>query len=168
MRIDEHEFVGVLRVNLIGCWLGMKAVVPHLINSGGGSIINVASVAGHRALADRGAYTPSKWALRGLTKASALELGAYGIRVNCILPGYIDTPMLGDRAAQLRDLDNWAGQPIQRVGQVADIAHAAVFLASDESQFCTGTDLVVDGGASLGFYEPSSDDRKAAPMSGPG
>jgi 3alpha(or 20beta)-hydroxysteroid dehydrogenase len=152
--IDADAFRRTMDVNLLGGWLGLKAVVPHLIGHGGGSVINVASVAGHRALPDRGSYVPSKWAVRGLTKAAAMELGQYGIRVNCILPGYIDTPMLGERAERMRAAENWTGQPIRRIGTGMDIAQAAVFLASDESSFCTGADFVVDGGSSLGYITP--------------
>jgi 3alpha(or 20beta)-hydroxysteroid dehydrogenase len=152
--IDLDDFMDVMRVNLIGCWLGIKAVVPHMVENGHGSIINVASAAAHRALANRGSYTPSKWAVRGLTKVSAMELGNHSIRVNCILPGYIDTPIFGERRERLQTPENWLDQPIQRIGTGWDIAQAAVFLASDESEFCTGSDIAVDGGATLGYRAP--------------
>jgi 3alpha(or 20beta)-hydroxysteroid dehydrogenase len=141
------DFEAVLRVNQIGCFLGMQAAVPALRESGRGSIVNVSSIAGMRGRTGVVAYVASKWAIRGMTKAAALELGRDGIRVNAILPGAIDTPMIGgpefsaDRAAHLAKL------PIARIGEPLEVAQLALFLASDESAYCTGADFVIDGGA---------------------
>jgi 3alpha(or 20beta)-hydroxysteroid dehydrogenase len=142
-EMPEADFRLVLDVNLLGPFLGIQAVVPHM--RAGGSIVNVASLNGLAAQARTSAYTASKFALRGLTKAAALDLGPLGIRVNAILPGVIRTPMVAyvvdEREEQLA-----AGLPLGRIGEPADIAAAAVFLASDEAAWITGTDLVVDGG----------------------
>lgn len=139
----EADFRRVLDVNLIGPFLGIKAVVPHMPS--GGSIINVASLNGLGAQARTAAYTSSKFGVRGLTKASALDLGPLGIRVNAILPGVIRTAMVA-AVVEAREDQLAAGLPLGRIGEPADIAAAAVFLASDESAWITGTDLTVDGG----------------------
>ena len=133
----------MLDVNLIGPFLGIQAVVPHMPR--GGSIVNVSSLNGLAAQARTSAYTASKFGLRGLTKAAALDLGPLGIRVNAILPGVIRTPMVAyvvdEREEQLA-----AGLPLGRIGEPMDIAAAAVFLASDEAAWISGIDLTVDGG----------------------
>jgi len=138
-----ERFRAVLDVNLIGPFLGIQAVVPHMPR--GGSIVNVSSLNGLAAQARTSAYTASKFGLRGLTKAAALDLGPLGIRVNAILPGVIRTPMVAyvvdEREEQLA-----AGLPLGRIGEPMDIAAAAVFLASDEAAWISGIDLTVDGG----------------------
>jgi 3alpha(or 20beta)-hydroxysteroid dehydrogenase len=142
-EMEESDFRRVLDVNLVGPFLGIQAVVPHMTQ--GGSIINVASLNGLAAQARTAAYTASKFGVRGLTKAAALDLGPLGIRVNAILPGVIRTPMVAyvveEREAQLA-----AGLPLGRIGEPMDVAAAAVFLASDQAVWITGTDLTVDGG----------------------
>jgi 3alpha(or 20beta)-hydroxysteroid dehydrogenase len=142
------DFEAVLRVNQVGCFLGMQAAIPALRQSGGGSIVNVSSIAGMRGRPGLVSYVASKWAIRGMTKTAALELGRDGIRVNAILPGAIDTPMIGgqdfsavDRAAHFAKL------PVSRIGEPDDVARLALFLASDESDYCTGAEFVIDGGA---------------------
>ena len=142
-EMPRVEFQRVLDVNLLGPFLGLQAVVPHM--GRGSSIINVASLNGLAAQARTSAYTASKFALRGLTRASALDLGPLGIRVNAILPGVIRTPMVAyvvdEREEQLA-----GGLPLGRIGEPSDIASAAVWLASDDSSWVTGTDITVDGG----------------------
>ncbi|MCX6509691.1 MAG: SDR family oxidoreductase [Actinobacteria bacterium] len=137
------DFQQVLDVNLLGPLLGIQAVVPHMPR--GGSIINISSLNGVSATINSSAYTTSKFALRGLTKAAALDLGPLGIRVNAILPGVIRTPMIAsivdDHEERLA-----AGLPLGRIGEPMDIASAALFLASDESAWISGLDLTVDGG----------------------
>jgi 3alpha(or 20beta)-hydroxysteroid dehydrogenase len=144
-EMTEEDFRRVLDVNLLGPFLGIKAVAS--LMPAGGSIINVASLNGLSAHPGTTAYTASKFGLRGLTKAASLELAPRGIRVNAILPGVIETPMiaaaLADHGAQLT-----GAIPLGRIGQPRDIASAAVFLASDEASWITGTDLIVDGGQS--------------------
>jgi 3alpha(or 20beta)-hydroxysteroid dehydrogenase len=142
-EMDEAAFRRVLDVNLMGPFLGIKAVVPAM--SGGGSIINISSLNGLAAQANTAAYTSSKFALRGLTKTAAIDLGPKGIRVNAILPGVIRTPMVAYVVEQ-REAELAAGLPLRRVGEPMDVAAAAVFLASDAAAWITGVDLPVDGG----------------------
>jgi len=143
--MGEAAFRQVLDVNLVGPFLGIQAVVPHML--AGGSIVNVASLNGLSAQVGTSAYTSSKFGLRGLTKAAALDLGPLGIRVNAILPGVIRTPMVS-YVVESREQQLAAGLPLRRIGEPLDIASAALFLASDESAWITGTDLTVDGGHS--------------------
>ena len=141
--MGEAEFRRVLDVNLVGSFLGIQAVVPHM--PAGGAIINVASLNGLAAQPGTAAYTASKFGVRGLTKAAALDLGPRGIRVNAILPGVVRTPMIA-HAVEEREAELGAGLPLGRIGEPVDVAAAAVFLASDHAGWITGTDLIVDGG----------------------
>jgi len=143
--MTEVDFRRVLDVNLVGPFLGIQAVVPHM--PAGGSIVNVSSLNGLAAQAATSAYTSSKFGLRGLTKSAALDLGPLGIRVNAILPGVIRTPMVS-YVVESREDELAKGLPLRRIGEPLDIAAAALFLASDESSWITGTDLTVDGGHS--------------------
>lgn len=143
-----EQFMDVVRVNQVGVFLGMRAVVGSMKRAGGGSIINVSSVEGMRGGYGLAAYGASKFAVRGMTKVAAMELGKHDIRVNAICPGAIDTPMV--RAAGLEgfDIDSMFGAiPARRAGRPEDIAALVVYLASDESTFVTGTEIVIDGGA---------------------
>ncbi len=143
-----EQFRRIVEVNQIGVFLGMRAVVPSMKKAGGGSIINVASVEGMRGGYGLSAYTATKFAVRGMTKVAAVELGRHKIRVNAICPGAIDTPMVRAQGLEGVDLDTMFGAiPARRAGRPEDVAAAVVFLAGDESTFITGTDLVVDGGA---------------------
>jgi len=157
--ISPDEFRHTIDVNLIGPWMGLRVVGSAMMRQGRGSIINISSMAGYRATPNRGGYTVSKWGVRGMSKAAALEFGGTGVRVNTILPGYIDTPILANRRERMHSEANWSGIGVQRLGEPADISAMAVFLASDESQYCTGADFVVDGGASLGYFIPLQDNR---------
>jgi 3alpha(or 20beta)-hydroxysteroid dehydrogenase len=142
-EMPEDAFRRVLDVNLMGPFLGIQAVVP--VMPSGGSIINVSSLNGLAAQARTAAYTSSKFGLRGLTKAAALDLGPLGIRVNAILPGVIRTPMVS-YVVDEREAELAAGLPLGRIGEPTDVASAAVFLASDDASWLTGIDLAVDGG----------------------
>ncbi|KWR70332.1 3-alpha-hydroxysteroid dehydrogenase [Arthrobacter sp. W1] len=139
----------LLAVNVRSVYLGMMAVVPALKKAGGGSIVNISSLAGMSGQANAVAYSGSKWAVRGMTKSAALELGQYGIRVNSVHPGTIATPMT---AGMLRaPID--AAFPLaamNRVGTPDDIAPAVAFLISDESTYISGADLVIDGASAVG------------------
>jgi 3alpha(or 20beta)-hydroxysteroid dehydrogenase len=137
------DFQRVLDINLIGPLLGIQAVVPHMPR--GSSIINVSSLNGLAANANTSAYTTSKFALRGLTKSAALDLGALGIRVNAILPGVIRTPMVSYIVDEYEERLA-SGLPLGRIGEPMDIASAALFLASDDSAWVSGLDLTIDGG----------------------
>jgi 3alpha(or 20beta)-hydroxysteroid dehydrogenase len=129
-------------INVTGPMLGIQALVP--LMGPGASIVNICSVAamsGHAAAA----YTASKWALRGLTRSASLELGERGIRVNAVMPGLVDTPLMASASPAFTDAA-LAEIPLGRVGQVADIAPTIVFLMSDGSAYYNGAELVIDGG----------------------
>lgn len=146
------DYERVIRVNQIGTFLGMRAVVPGMVAAGGGAIVNVSSVEGLAAAPLLVAYTASKFAIRGMTKVAALELAGKGVRVNSVHPGVVETGMLPTAlGGQPVDL-SYVGKrvPMRRVGQPAEIAGLVVFLASDESSYCTGTEFVADGGATAG------------------
>ena len=134
------------RINQMGVFLGMRAVVPTMETNGGGSIINASSVEGLAGMANCAGYAATKWAIRGMTKCAAMELGGRGIRVNSVHPGMIDTPMTrvhgGDAAMEY----GASKVPMRRVGLPSDIAPVYVFLASDESGYMNGAELAVDGG----------------------
>jgi NAD(P)-dependent dehydrogenase (short-subunit alcohol dehydrogenase family) len=140
----------VLAVNLTGPFLGIQACAPHIRASGGGAIVNIGSTAGingHFAAA----YSASKWGLRGLTKAAAMDYAPWNIRVNAVHPSIVETPMVAGAANFVEAME--AMTPMGRGASLADVAHAVLFLASDEAGFLTGLDLPVDGGFSeLGTY----------------
>jgi 3alpha(or 20beta)-hydroxysteroid dehydrogenase len=136
----------MLSVNVRGAFLGIRTATPALRASGGGSIVNVSSTAGMTGYPELGAYAMTKWALRGLTRVAALELAPDRIRVNALVPGGFRTEMVPDPDAPGR----WDGLPAGRVGELEEIAEAALFLASDALSYMTGSDLVVDGGALAG------------------
>lgn len=145
-RLADYE--RVIRVNQIGTFLGMRAVIPAMTRRGGGSIVNVSSVEGLAGMPTLIAYSASKFAIRGMTKVAALELGRRGIRVNSLHPGMIDTAMVREAAGADVDL-SWVGKKValRRIGRAEEIAELAVFLGSDESSYCTGAEFVADGGA---------------------
>ncbi|MFE2090961.1 glucose 1-dehydrogenase [Streptomyces sp. NPDC002596] len=142
---DPARLEAVLRVDLIGPFLGIRAVAGAMKAHGGGSIVNISSQAGLQGMWGHGAYGAAKWGLRGLTKTAALELGADGIRVNSVHPGAIATAM----TAHLGTKEH-AGAPLGRVGEPEEVARLVAFLASDDSSYLSGAELAVDGGASAG------------------
>ena len=142
----QSDVEALFRVNQLGCFLGMQAVVPTMRAHGGGSIVNASSVEGLAGMAGCTAYAATKWAIRGMTKCAAMELGPQGIRVNSVHPGMIDTPMTrvhgGDAAMEY----GASRVPLRRVGHPADVAPLYVFLGSDESAYINGAEISVDGG----------------------
>jgi 3alpha(or 20beta)-hydroxysteroid dehydrogenase len=148
--VDEtvEGYMKTVAVNQLGVFLGMREVVPSMRRAGVGSIVNISSTGGIRGYVNNTAYGATKWAVRGMTKTAALELASDNIRVNTILPGLVDTPILG--FADDQTMKEWtSGTPMARAGQPVEIARAALFLASDESSFMTGADVAVDGGAEI-------------------
>ncbi len=145
---DVALFERHVRVNQLGCFLGMKAVVGPMERSGGGSIVNISSTVGLRAAPNAIAYTATKWALRGMTKAAALELAPRGIRVNSVHPGPIDTEMLSVRTPE-QNLRRVQQVPVKRLGTADEVARVVLFLLSDETAYMTGAEVAIDGGAAL-------------------
>ena len=147
----------LMNINVEGMFLGMKHAIPLMQRSGGGSIVNLSSTAGMKAYANMSAYCASKAAVKHLTKVAALEYAANGIRANSVHPGIIRTPawdMLGGLDGdgnKLPDVDDMAKAtvPLAYVGAPHDIANAVLYLASDESRYVTGAEMVVDGGQSI-------------------
>jgi 3alpha(or 20beta)-hydroxysteroid dehydrogenase len=138
-------FEGSWRVNCLGPFLGIRAVLPYLRRAQGAAIVNTCSTGAIRPFPNHAAYGSSKWALRGLTQVAAAELAPSGIRVNAVFPGPIETPML-DEATQER----LAGRSVLgRLGKPMEIADAVAFLVSEHASFITGSELVVDGGQCL-------------------
>ena len=143
----------ILDVNAVGTFIGMRTVAPHMIRQGSGSIVNNSSCDGISPANSLIAYASSKFAVRGMTKVAALELGPHGVRVNSVHPGGINTPMVNPQGAPADALNrgmSWF--PAQRLGDPVEAANCFVFLASDESSFCMGTELTVDGGLIAGHY----------------
>jgi len=147
LELTQDEFLKVCAINQLGVFLGMKAVIPSMLKAGVGSIVNISSVAGLVAIygAPSQAYVASKFAVRGMTKQIAIEYGANNIRANSIHPGYIRTPMMA-AATDEEGGEATSMIPLRRLADVREVAHLAVFLASDESSFITGTEQVIDGG----------------------
>jgi 3alpha(or 20beta)-hydroxysteroid dehydrogenase len=148
MDTDAALFELHMRVNQLGCFLGMKAVVPLMEQSGGGSIVNISSVAGLRGSPGAIAYSATKWALRGMTKAAAVDLAPRKIRVNSIHPGPIDTDMLKVRTQEQNER-RLQLVPMKRMGTAEEVANLVLFLLSDESGYITGSEVAIDGGATL-------------------
>ncbi|MFV0308207.1 MAG: SDR family NAD(P)-dependent oxidoreductase [Desertimonas sp.] len=145
---DEEQYRRTIEVNQFGVFFGLKAVVPTMIAQEAGSIINISSVAGLRSAAGAFAYGASKFAVTGMTRTAAAELARHHIRVNSIHPGLIDTAMMDEMRTDGRDrVATMASRvPLGRVADADEVATLAVFLASDESGYVTGAQLVVDGG----------------------
>ncbi|MFE0134681.1 SDR family NAD(P)-dependent oxidoreductase [Streptomyces sp. NPDC059037] len=141
-----ENFDALIRVNLLGPFLGIQAVLPALRDAGGGSIVNVSSTAGLVGIPGHAAYGSTKFGLRGLTRSSALDLARFGVRVNSVHPGAIDTPMIS-AASAVRD---WSHLPLGRMGRPEEVGDLVLFLASDASSYITGAEFTVDGGSTTG------------------
>lgn len=151
VECSVEDWDRVFAVNVRGVFLGTKFAVPHMLEQGAGSIVNTSSVAGIIGLANRASYCASKGAVTAFTKQVAVQYAGTGVRCNCVCPGTVDSPWVGrlldeteDPAATRAALI--ARQPMGRLGQPEEIARAALYLASDEAAFITGTALIIDGG----------------------
>jgi len=145
--LSERDYRRTIDVNQVAVFLGMKSVLPCMKRAGGGSIINISSIAGINGAPDSISYCASKFAVTGMTKAAAIEFAACGIRVNSIHPGLIRTPMTVPSADKEELLSTLLqGTPAGRIGEPEEVASVVVMLASDEARFCTGAQFVVDGG----------------------
>ncbi|MCB5290814.1 glucose 1-dehydrogenase [Arthrobacter sp. SO3] len=150
-RIDEypHElWARIIDVNLTGVFNGIQAAAPSMKRGAPASIINISSIAGLRGYENLSGYTASKFGVRGLTKSAALDLGGFGIRVNSVHPGVVETPMTAGMTFETGHV------PLHRVGQPSEVADLAVYLAGDESSFVTGAEFVIDGGETAGTVAP--------------
>ncbi|MEZ5411181.1 MAG: SDR family oxidoreductase [Acidimicrobiales bacterium] len=146
LETDRELWDRIIAVNQTGVYLGLAAVAPVMVNQRSGSIINISSIAGLRGAGTAFAYGASKWAVRGMTRSAAQELAPHGVRVNSIHPGIIDTPMAAefDRVGVRETLTQRI--PVGYMATADDVAKLALFLASDDSTYCTGSEFVVDGG----------------------
>ena len=153
LETDKDAFQKVLDVNVLGTFLGLRIVGGAMVRRRAGSIINVSSVDGLRGANGYVAYVTSKWGVRGMTKAAALEFGPRGVRVNSIHPGGVFTVMGNPIGMSLEETNrNYGSVPLQRIGLPEEIAQATLFLASDQASYICGAELAVDGGWSAGRY----------------
>lgn len=152
-RLTEADMRISMDVNLMGTFHGMQAAYPSMKSAGGGSIVNVSSFGGLTGLPMLGAYVAAKFAVRGLTKTAAIDYGRAGIRVNSVHPGGVDTPMTQNPDGTSTDDSAYnRSLPIKRHGTADEVASMVLFLASDESSYCTGAEFVVDGGGLAGQH----------------
>ncbi|MEJ8572374.1 glucose 1-dehydrogenase [Microbaculum marinum] len=155
LELAEEDWDRLMTVNVKSMYLTCRAVIPAMLDQGGGSIVNNASVAGHRYTYNNVGYSASKGAVRQLTQNIGVQYASKGIRCNAVLAGYMATPRITDRLKRANP-DDWEEVLNRRLDQVPagrfgtgwDVAHAVAFLASDEAAFITGTDIVIDGGQS--------------------
>lgn len=149
-EITVEEWHKVMNINALGNFLGMKHVVPEMKKAGGGSIVNISSLAGINGYGSLTPYAASKGATRILTKGAANQLGPDNIRVNSVHPGFVDTPMIAQYTSN-EEAYNYlvSAIPLRTIAQPEDIAYSVIYLASDEARFVTGEELIIDGGQSI-------------------
>ena len=152
----DEDYMRVFSVNQFGTFIGVRSVVEPMKAAGVGSIINVSSIDGLHSSAALAAYSSTKWAVRGLTKNAAIELGQHGIRVNSVHPGGMWTAMGGKGSLSEEEMNKavYANFPIPRVGQPEEVAAVILFLATDEASYSTGSEFVADGGWFAGMRNP--------------
>lgn len=144
-ELSVAEWERVIATNQTGTFLGMRSVIPHMVSRRSGSIINVSSIWGNAAVAGAHAYHATKGAVRNMSKSAAISYAKDNVRVNSVHPGFIKTPLTDSQEAEINEFVV-AQTPMGRAGLPEEIAHGVVFLASDESSFVTGSELVIDGG----------------------
>ena len=145
-----QEYLEVIKINQVGVWLGMRAAIKPMREAGGGCIINTSSTAGYEGYPGLSAYVSSKFAVRGMTKVAAIELGPYNIRVNSVHPGPIDTPMVRDpRIGGRTEGEIPVTAPIARAGLPDEVAKMMLFIAADAT-YSTGAEFQIDGGQMSG------------------
>ena len=142
MSVEEYK--KIIDINQVSVFIGIKAVLPSMQKAEGGSIVNISSMNG--IVGGAVGYTDSKFAVRGLTKAAALEVGHLGIRVNSVHPGVVETPMVteGDAVEQIKEIAKHI--PMRRMAQSEEVTNMVLFLASEESSYSTGSEFIIDGG----------------------
>ena len=151
LETSREDLTKLLDTNVAGAFLGIQAVAETMTSRGGGSFVNFSSVQGFEGREGMAAYAASKFAVRGLSKTAAIELGPLGIRVNTVVPGPTKTKMTERKGWTDEQRDAvYAGYPLGRMAEASEIANLVIFLASDESSFCTGADFVADGGVTAG------------------
>jgi 3alpha(or 20beta)-hydroxysteroid dehydrogenase len=153
LELGAEEYLEIVRINQLGVFLGMRACIPLMREAGGGSVINIASTAGLEGVPLALAYTATKHAVVGMTRAAALEFGALGIRVNAVCPGAMLTPLLAETynvTLSRLAAAPFANAPLGRMADPGEVAPTVVFLASDDSSYTTGSAFVVDGGLTAG------------------
>ena len=158
---DVDSFERIVAINQTGVFLGMRAVTPAMAAVRSGSIVNVSSVLGQIGAPMSIAYAATKFSVRGMTKVAAVELAAFGIRVNSVHPGLVDTAMIDRRGGEQSSLHEI---PLGRVARPGEIARVVLFLASDDSSYCTGAEFVVDGGLTAGRINDAERSWVAASM----
>jgi len=147
-----EDYRKVIDINQIGVFLGMREVVEPMKKAGGGSIVNISSIDGLTGMYGASAYCASKFAVRGMTKVAALELGKYGIRVNSLHPGGVKTKILDDiNLTEAQAEEAFKASPLGRIGKSEEMATLAAYLASDDASYSTGSEFVADGGLTAGF-----------------
>jgi len=153
----DEDYMRVFKINQFGTFLGIRSVVEPMKAAGSGSIINVSSIDGLHSAAGLSAYSSTKWAVRGLTKNAAIELGQYGIRVNSVHPGGMYTSMGGSDRMSVEEMNKatYSRFPLPRVGQPEEVAQVILFLATDEASYSTGSEFVADGGWFTGMRNPN-------------
>lgn len=151
VELPEVDWDRCIDINLKGVYLGSKYAIPEMINNGGGSIINMASIFGIVGARTRAAYAASKGGVVNLTRSMALDYAPYKIRVNCICPGFVETPLFKGVVKSQEEYQALVStHPMGRLGTPMDVAYGALYLASDESAFVTGIALPIDGGYTAG------------------